>query len=348
MLRTEVRAARARAGDDRERRDLRREDDRRAVPRRAPRRPRGERLDRAAPLGRRVHRALAAASTRILRLAKRADELGYALVLVDGDASSAAPRPSGPSTTRPRSPPRWRSPRARAPIASIHFAHFWNPVLLARSLATLQELAGGRLVSLFGVGAPRRNARARSARAERRRSGSRGSTRHSDVVRALLAGETVTHRGRFATLDGVRDHAAGAAGPLAVSAAGPRALERACAATRTSGTRTFRRCARGSSRCARSSVARCRRGSGCSRGPARAATLRSPLPTPRALVRATSPTRSSPTPCCGASRRAAASASRAARRARCGAADRRSAGLDEPKRSARSPRSPERQTAGIS
>ena len=160
----------------------------------------------------------------ILRLAKRADELGYALVLVDGDASLAAATAQRPIYDPTALSAAVALATQRTRIGSIHLAHFWNAALLARNLATLQELAGGRLVSVFGVGAPRKSARLglpepspgeRVARLDET----------LEVVRALLAGKSVTRRGRFVTLDGVRLTPPSQPSPIVVSAAGPRALE---------------------------------------------------------------------------------------------------------------------------
>ncbi|HKC49507.1 MAG TPA: LLM class flavin-dependent oxidoreductase [Myxococcota bacterium] len=160
----------------------------------------------------------------ILRLTRRADALGYALVIVDGDASLAAATAERPIYDSTALCAATALATRVARVASIHFAHFWNAALLARNLATLQELAGGRLVSLFGVGAPRQSAPLglpQPGAAER-------ITRLDetlDVVRALLAGETVTRRGQFVALDGVRVTKPSLPSPIAVSAAGPRALE---------------------------------------------------------------------------------------------------------------------------
>jgi alkanesulfonate monooxygenase SsuD/methylene tetrahydromethanopterin reductase-like flavin-dependent oxidoreductase (luciferase family) len=159
-----------------------------------------------------------------LRLARRADALGFALVMVDGDASVAA---AGEGTyaydsTALASAVALQTQHAR--FASIHVAHFWNPVLLARSLATVQELSGGRLVSHFGVGETRATGRLGLPQP----SASERVERLDDtlgVVRRLLAGETVTHRSRWLDLGGVRITPPAQPTPIAVSAAGPRALE---------------------------------------------------------------------------------------------------------------------------
>jgi len=160
----------------------------------------------------------------VLRLAARADELGYALVLVDGDSSAARPDPGRPVHDATALAAATALATQRARLGSIRFAHFWNPVLLARSLATLQELAGGRWLSVFGVGAPRHSGRVglpEESAAER-------VARLDEtlaMVRALLAGETVAQRGRFAVLDGARIMPPSVKTPIVVSAAGPRALD---------------------------------------------------------------------------------------------------------------------------
>ena len=157
----------------------------------------------------------------ILRLTKQADRLGYALVLVDGDAALLpAGRPVYDATALSAAA-LLASERAR--IGAIHLAHFWNPFLLARSLATLQTLGRGRVVGLFGVGAgrpmaaiglPEPDAGERVARLDEA----------LGQVRALLAGESVSRAGRFTSLAGASITTPPAPVPLAVSAASPRAL----------------------------------------------------------------------------------------------------------------------------
>jgi alkanesulfonate monooxygenase SsuD/methylene tetrahydromethanopterin reductase-like flavin-dependent oxidoreductase (luciferase family) len=157
----------------------------------------------------------------ILRLVKRADALGYAQVLVDGDAALLpAGRPVYDATALAAAA-LLASERVR--IGSIHLAHFWNPLLLARSLATLQTLGRGRLVGLFGVGAgrptaalglPEPDAAERIARLDEL----------LDALRPLLAGESVSRAGRFAALEAASITPPPQPVPLAVSAASPRAL----------------------------------------------------------------------------------------------------------------------------
>jgi alkanesulfonate monooxygenase SsuD/methylene tetrahydromethanopterin reductase-like flavin-dependent oxidoreductase (luciferase family) len=160
----------------------------------------------------------------VLRLVRRAEELGYALVLVDGDAALADAKPDRPiyDATALASAAILNTGRAR--IGAIHFALLWNALLLARSLATLQELAQGRLVALFGVGAERQTSRlglpqpSPVERVER-------LDELLDAVRALLEGQTVTRHGRFVTLERAAITIPSAPVPIAVSATGARALE---------------------------------------------------------------------------------------------------------------------------
>src|SRR5690606_37344215 len=76
-----------------------------------------------------------------------------------------------------------------------------NPVLLARELATVDALSGGRLLPAGGLGidAPAELAAMGVARGER-------AARLEEsvaIVRALWSGEPVTRRGRFWSLTGV-------------------------------------------------------------------------------------------------------------------------------------------------
>jgi len=177
----------------------------------------------AAPLG----VALTAHRLRldaIRRLVRRADELGYALVLVDGDAALASADPARPIYDATALAAAAALATQRAQIGSIHFALLWNPVLLARSLATLQELASGRLVGVFGVGARRASRQlglpepGGAERVDR-------LDEMLDAVRALLAGETVSRHGRFTSLERASVTLPGVPVPIAVSAAGARALD---------------------------------------------------------------------------------------------------------------------------
>ena len=159
----------------------------------------------------------------VLRLARRADELGFALVLVDGDAGVASPEPGRPVYDPTSLVAAVAGATQRAQIGAIHVAHFWNAALLARSLATQQELASGRLVAVFGVGAGRETRRLGLAQPG---PGERVARLEETVaaVRALLAGQTVTASGRFVSLERARITPPTRPVPIAISAARPRAL----------------------------------------------------------------------------------------------------------------------------
>jgi alkanesulfonate monooxygenase SsuD/methylene tetrahydromethanopterin reductase-like flavin-dependent oxidoreductase (luciferase family) len=159
----------------------------------------------------------------VLRLARRADELGFSLVLVDGDAGVAAPERSRPIYDPTAVVAAVAAATQSAQIGAIHVAHFWNAALLARSLATLQELASGRLIALFGVGAGRETHRLGLPQPG---AGERVARLEETVaaVRALLAGETVTSAGRFVALERARITPPSRRVPIAISAARPHAL----------------------------------------------------------------------------------------------------------------------------
>ncbi|HXZ85374.1 MAG TPA: LLM class flavin-dependent oxidoreductase [Myxococcota bacterium] len=160
----------------------------------------------------------------VLRLARRADELGFALVLVDGDSGVAAPDPGRPIYDPTALVAAVALATRSARVGAMHLAHFWNAALLARSLATLQELAAGRLVALFGVGAHRETRRLGLPQPG---AGERVARLEETVaaVRALLAGETLTASGRFVALERARITPPARPVPIAISAAGARALE---------------------------------------------------------------------------------------------------------------------------
>jgi alkanesulfonate monooxygenase SsuD/methylene tetrahydromethanopterin reductase-like flavin-dependent oxidoreductase (luciferase family) len=131
-----------------------------------------------------------------VRLAARADALGFEALILDGDAPPSLVN----ARLRIYDPTAVMAAAARATsrirLASIHLAHLWDPELLGRNLATLQELAQGRLVSHFGVGSGRAGAGERIARLDETLA----------VLRPKLAGGSPPI-------------------PIAVSAAGPRALD---------------------------------------------------------------------------------------------------------------------------
>lgn len=160
----------------------------------------------------------------ILRLVRRAEALGYALVLVDGDALIADANPARPIYDATALSAATVLATQSARIGAVHLALAWNALLLARNLATLQALANGRLVAVFGVGA--KHASHRLGLPEP--GGAERVDRLDELlgaVRALLAGEAVTLHGRFTSLERASVTLPDAPVPIAVSAAGARALE---------------------------------------------------------------------------------------------------------------------------
>src|SRR5438477_336388 len=85
------------------------------------------------------------------------------------------------------------------PIGVVLLAPFYHPVLLAEQIGTLAAFAQGPLIVTFVLGGRPLQFQAFGIE-ERSRVG-----RLEEVVtitRALLAGERVTHRGRYVTVDG--------------------------------------------------------------------------------------------------------------------------------------------------
>ena len=163
------------------------------------------------------------ALNQIQRLARRADELGYAVVLVDGDASLLPRRPGAPVYDSSVLVALTLAATSRTRVGSIRLPAFWNPLLLARSLVTLQEASAGRALGFFGAGAERHVGRlglpvlSGRERAER-------LDETLDIVRRLLAGESVSHRSRYIELEQAFVQPPPQPVPLVVAAAGPRGL----------------------------------------------------------------------------------------------------------------------------
>ena len=159
----------------------------------------------------------------IRRLARRADELGYAVLLVDGDTGVLPRRPSarvyGTSVLSSAALQATRHTR----VGAFRLPAFWNAALLARDLTSLQDASGGRALACLGVGAERHEGR---FGLPQRRASQRVAHLEEllDALRALLAGEEVTRRGRFVALDQARLAPPRDPLPLVVAAARPRAL----------------------------------------------------------------------------------------------------------------------------
>ena len=85
------------------------------------------------------------------------------------------------------------------PVGVVMLAPFYHPVLLAEQIGTLAAFAEGPLIVTFVLGGRAQQFQAFGME-ERSRVGRLEET--ATVVRALLAGERVTHRGRHYTLEG--------------------------------------------------------------------------------------------------------------------------------------------------
>jgi alkanesulfonate monooxygenase SsuD/methylene tetrahydromethanopterin reductase-like flavin-dependent oxidoreductase (luciferase family) len=139
---------------------------------------------------------------RLIDLAVLCEELGFASVSV-GDSLLAKPR--------------WRPVPTMAAIAArttritvashILAPHYYdNPVILAQELATLDEIARGRVAVGCGIGAGRTDAVQAEYRAIGLPKARRGAIFDEtlEILRRLWTEEEVTHHGQFYTLDRVR------------------------------------------------------------------------------------------------------------------------------------------------
>ncbi len=163
------------------------------------------------------------AQDALCRLARDADALGYAVVLVDGDVSLLPRRPESPLYDSTALLAAALAATERAYVSSMRIPVYWNPVLLARSYATLQEQSGGRVFGLIAAGHGRHE---RQFGLPDLSAGQRvdllDETLHA--LRALLDGEEVTRAGDHVRIDAVQVRAARPRVPMVVPAARPRAL----------------------------------------------------------------------------------------------------------------------------
>lgn len=162
----------------------------------------------------------------LLRLALRAEALGYAAVFVDGDASQmggSAPRNvlDGWTVTTAL-----LASTRRIDVGSMRLTHHWNAARLAQSAATAAALFGGRfrfLISIgghavdaaFGLAFPGVAARIRWL------------DETLEALRGLWRGERVSLRGEFVQLGGavVRPVPSPGCLSIAVAARGARLLD---------------------------------------------------------------------------------------------------------------------------
>jgi alkanesulfonate monooxygenase SsuD/methylene tetrahydromethanopterin reductase-like flavin-dependent oxidoreductase (luciferase family) len=109
---------------------------------------------------------------------------------------------------------------------SVYLLVLRHPLLVARQLLTLAQLAPGRLSLGLGIGGDDRE-EVRACGVDPRTRGRRMDESLA-LLRRLLAGEEVTHDGEFFTLDGAQVHPAADPGvPLVVGGRAEAALRRA-------------------------------------------------------------------------------------------------------------------------
>lgn len=162
------------------------------------------------------------AFAELLDVVRRAEDLGYAAVYVDGDVSQLPSRGDGDVLDGWTVTAALLARTERIEIGSIRLVHHWNAAKLAQALATLDRIAPGRLRFLCSIGGA----------IEDRRFGlplpSAGERiawldETLTALRALWRGETVTCRGRYVVLDGARVRPT-ATLPIEVAARRPRLL----------------------------------------------------------------------------------------------------------------------------
>lgn len=159
----------------------------------------------------------------IARLARCADECGYEVVILDGDTTLLPRRKDAPIYAPDVLQALALEATRRVRVGAIRLPGFAHPLLLARALATLQDASGGRALGFFGVGSdgylPRLGLPA--LRASERIA---WLDETLEVLRPLLAGEELTFRGRFVSLERARATPPRRPVPFVVAAAQPRAL----------------------------------------------------------------------------------------------------------------------------
>jgi alkanesulfonate monooxygenase SsuD/methylene tetrahydromethanopterin reductase-like flavin-dependent oxidoreductase (luciferase family) len=154
-----------------------------------------------------------------VELTRRAEELGYAVVFVDGDGFS---RPSlgeteildGLTVTT-----ELLARTQRIEVTSLRLVHHWSAAHLAHAMATLARIHPGRVrlfVSIGAHSADRRFGVPFPPTGER----IRWLDETLDALRRLWRGETVTSEGRYVRLDGARLRPTPAGGGIPVHVAG--------------------------------------------------------------------------------------------------------------------------------
>lgn len=161
----------------------------------------------------------------VLALLLRAEALGYRAAYVDGDVSIVPSRGEGAVLDGWTATVALLARTTRIEIGSIRLVHHWNAARLAQAVATAECVAPGRLRFLASIGgqpADRRFGFALPSVSDR----IEWLDEMLTALRRLWAGERVTLRGRFVTLDDalVRPPPRGGRMPIEVGGAGARLL----------------------------------------------------------------------------------------------------------------------------
>jgi alkanesulfonate monooxygenase SsuD/methylene tetrahydromethanopterin reductase-like flavin-dependent oxidoreductase (luciferase family) len=166
----------------------------------------------------------------LLALARRAEELAYDAVFVDGDVSMLAERADADCLDGWTVTTALLARTQRIGVGSMRLVHQWNAARLAQAAATAERLAPGRLRFQISIGDWAIDARfGFPALGAADRIAWLDET--LDAVRALWRGETVTRRGRHVRLEEarVRPTPPGGRLPITVAGRGPRLLAVAAA-----------------------------------------------------------------------------------------------------------------------
>jgi alkanesulfonate monooxygenase SsuD/methylene tetrahydromethanopterin reductase-like flavin-dependent oxidoreductase (luciferase family) len=156
---------------------------------------------------------------------RRAEALGYRAVYVDGDVSMLPSRGDAPVLDGWTATVGYLASTSRIEIGSIRLVHHWNTARLAQAIATVEQIAPGRLRLLAAIGAQatdRRFGLPFPPVAER----IAWLDEMLGALRRLLAGEVVTLRGAHVALEDACVRPVPRAGriPIEVAGAGPRVL----------------------------------------------------------------------------------------------------------------------------
>lgn len=165
------------------------------------------------------------AFSELLELVERAESLGYAAAYVPGDVSQVPSLPDAPVLDGWTLTTALLARTRRISIGSIRLAHHWNPARLAQAVATVEQVAPGRLrflVSAGGHSTDRRFGLPWPSPAER----VAWLGELLPALRALWRGEEVSCSGRYVRLERARVRPVLPAGRplLEVAARGPRVL----------------------------------------------------------------------------------------------------------------------------